>query len=84
MFSMGNDSDGEYEIPDELRDTEARGFAPQEIDASYETSYARLCRAHVARYMRGTQDYAQETNLTRRVSDWEDKLAPVLTEQKKT
>ena len=33
--------------------------------------------------MRGTQDYAQETNLTRRVSDWEDKLAPVLNEQKK-
>merc|ERR1711871_155456 len=31
--------------------------------------------------MRGTHLYAQETNLTRRVTAWEDKLLPVLRDQ---
>ena len=38
-------------------------------------------KSTVAAYMRGTHLYAQETNLTRRVSAWEDKLLPVLREQ---
>ena len=46
-----------------------------------DTSYSQLCRAHVAAYMRGTHQYAQETNLTRRVTAWEDKLLPVLDDQ---
>ena len=46
-----------------------------------DASYSQLCRAHVAAYMRGTHQYAQETNLTRRVTAWEDKLLPVLDDQ---
>ena len=48
---------------------------------AHDASYAQLCRAHVAAYMRGTHQYAQETNLTRRVTAWEDKLLPVLDQQ---
>ena len=54
---------------------------PLTTNASDAASYAQLCRAHVAAYMRGTHQYAQETNLTRRVTDWEDKLLPVLEDQ---
>ncbi len=35
----------------------------------------------VAAYMRGAHRYAQETNLTRRVTAWEDRLMPVLRHQ---
>ena len=40
-----------------------------------------LFASSVAAYMRGTHLYAQETNLTRRVTAWEDKLLPVLRDQ---
>ena len=50
----GGPEDGGYDDED--------GDSPRKEDASY----AQLCRAHVAAYMRGTHQYAQETNLTRR------------------
>ena len=55
-YGSGGPENGEYGGYDD------EGDSPRKEDASY----AQLCRAHVAAYMRGTHQYAQETNLTRR------------------
>merc|ERR1711865_1315920 len=44
-------------------------------------SYEDLCRSHVEAYMRGADAYAHETHLSRRVSEWQDRLEPILLQQ---
>jgi hypothetical protein len=73
----GDDGGGDNFYDDNYYDDEENNMS----SPAHDKSYAQLCRAHVAAYMRGSHQYAQETNLTRRVSAWEDKLLPVLDEQ---
>jgi len=58
--------------------------APLALDEAFAKgpkSYAELCRAHIASFSRGADRYAHNSNLSRRVSEWQDKLGPVLDEQ---
>ncbi|KAJ0398012.1 hypothetical protein ATCC90586_004704 [Pythium insidiosum] len=50
-------------------------------DGERPLSYEEICRQHLEAFMRGTEQYIRETDLTRQVSDWQDKLAPILKEQ---
>eukprot|EP01147_Barroeca_monosierra_P000181 gene181-3570_t len=45
------------------------------------TTYEQLVRLHVARYVAESQKYVQETDLSRRVQEWENKIKPVLDEE---
>jgi condensin-2 complex subunit H2 len=44
-------------------------------------SFDDLCRAHLKEFARGAERYAVETQLSKRVSLWQDKLATVLEEE---
>ncbi|KAH3891051.1 hypothetical protein DPMN_015142 [Dreissena polymorpha] len=46
-------------------------------------SYEDLVRKHVEEYMSSAQKYAQITELSRRVSEWEDKVLPRLEEEER-
>ena len=43
--------------------------------------FEALCRAHIKAFAKGAEKYATETNLTKRVGDWQSKLAPILEEE---
>ena len=43
--------------------------------------FEALCRAHIKAFAKGAEKYATETNLTKRVGDWQSRLAPILDEE---
>lgn len=43
--------------------------------------FEALCRAHIKAFAKGAEKYATETNLTKRVGDWQSRLAPILEEE---
>jgi len=45
------------------------------------TEFEALCRAHIKAFAKGAEKYATETNLTKRVGDWQSRLAPILEEE---
>ncbi|EEY67220.1 condensin-2 complex subunit H2, putative [Phytophthora infestans T30-4] len=44
-------------------------------------TYEEICRQHLATFMSGTEKYVRETDLSKKVSDWQDKLSPLLKQQ---
>ena len=44
-------------------------------------SFEELCRAHIAKFAKGAEKYASETQLTQRVDQWQEKLEPLLAEE---
>jgi len=44
-------------------------------------TFEQLCRIHLQRFARGAENYAYETQLTRRVDHWQSRLAPILEEE---
>jgi condensin-2 complex subunit H2 len=59
-------------------------LAPLALDEAFSSgpkSYSELCRSHIASFMRGVDRYAHESNLSKRVGEWQDRLLPVLAEQ---
>ncbi|KAG7379309.1 Condensin-2 complex subunit H2 [Phytophthora pseudosyringae] len=44
-------------------------------------TYEEVCRQHLASFMSGTEKYVRETDLSKKVSDWQDKLTPLLKQQ---
>jgi condensin-2 complex subunit H2 len=73
--------DGEY---DDGGGEDGFSVAPLALDEAFAKgpkSYAELCRAHIASFSRGADRYAHESHLSRRVSEWQEKLGPVLEEQ---
>lgn len=40
-----------------------------------------MCRAHIQAFAKGAEKYRAETNLTKRVGDWQSKLAPILEDE---
>ncbi|CAM9486123.1 unnamed protein product [Choristocarpus tenellus] len=46
-------------------------------------TYEDLCRSHIEAFMRGTEHYAHETQLSRRVGAWQNKLEPLMRRQEK-
>ena len=49
--------------------------------SGYTNTFENLCREHIASFMKGAEDYARETNLSRRVNAWTLRLEPILLEQ---
>lgn len=49
--------------------------------ASTSKTYEDLCREHIERFMRGANKFAQESRLSNRVAEWQDRLEPLLEEQ---
>jgi condensin-2 complex subunit H2 len=41
-------------------------------------TFEELCRAHITRFARGAERYAAETQLSQRVSNWQNRLNPIL------
>lgn len=53
-------------------------------DESVETdtlTFEELCRSHLQKFAKGSQRYASQTNLTRRVDAWQERLAPILQDE---
>ncbi|TMW61292.1 hypothetical protein Poli38472_013755 [Pythium oligandrum] len=50
-------------------------------DSEKGLSYEEICRQHLEEFMKGTEKYMRETDLTRQVNEWQDKLDPILKEQ---
>lgn len=44
-------------------------------------TFEELCRAHIQAFSRGAEQYAVETNLSQRVGQWQQRLAPILEEE---
>ena len=49
---------------------------------SYQT-FEQLCQAHLVKFAKSAEIYAAETQLAKRVSTWQEGLAPILEEQEK-
>eukprot|EP00752_Nemacystus_decipiens_P010040 g8953.t1 len=46
-------------------------------------TYEDVCRSHIEAFMRGTEKYAHETQLSKRVGAWQEKLEPLMESQEK-
>ncbi|KAL7578121.1 hypothetical protein ACA910_012569 [Epithemia clementina (nom. ined.)] len=46
-------------------------------------TFEELCRAHIAAFKRGAEKYASATHLTKRVDEWQERLAPLLLEEER-
>jgi condensin-2 complex subunit H2 len=59
----------------------------QDLDSQQESNigktFEELCRAHIQAFAKGAEEYALNTQLTDRVSQWQAKLAPILEEEEK-
>ncbi|CAM9100316.1 unnamed protein product [Phaeothamnion confervicola] len=57
------------------------GMQPVSLEDAFRNApqtYEDLCRGHIDAFMRGAEQYAQESRLSRRVGDWQRRLAPLL------
>ena len=59
----------------------------QDSDSQQESNigktFEELCRAHIQAFAKGAEEYALNTQLTDRVSEWQAKLAPILEDEEK-
>ncbi|GLD98898.1 hypothetical protein PINS_up007616 [Pythium insidiosum] len=84
IVDMGGFDGGYDDAGVEFGDAAAAWRAPAggaADDGERPLSYEEICRQHLEAFMRGTEQYIRETDLTRQVNDWQDKLTPILKEQ---
>lgn len=55
----------------------------EELSSSLTSSYKMICDKMILDFKRGLEKYAKETNLSRRVADWTNRIEPILNEQEK-
>jgi len=67
-------------IQDQLESVNSNPIENEEI---IQDNYADLCRAHFEKYVTDSEQYILETDLSKRVTQWNDKLKPILYDQKK-
>ncbi|CAH0516090.1 unnamed protein product [Peronospora belbahrii] len=75
--------DGDWE---QGNDTNALTGLNETVAAVAKTSdepftYDEICRQHLASFMSGTEKYVRETDLSKQVSEWQEKLTPLLKQQ---
>ena len=46
-------------------------------------TFEELCRAHIEAFAKGAQEYALSSQLTDRVNQWQERLAPILEEEER-
>ena len=90
-FGYGNDygdddddQDGgdNFNYDDNNDDEFDNAFSNHENESKYEsTTFEELCRAHLKEFAKGAAKFAVETDLTKRVSSWQEKLAVILEEE---
>jgi condensin-2 complex subunit H2 len=44
-------------------------------------TFEELCRAHIQAFAKGAEDFALNSELSDRVSKWQERLAPILEEE---
>ncbi|CAM9162341.1 unnamed protein product [Pylaiella littoralis] len=57
------------------------GVGPISLEDAFRNkpqTYEDLCRTHIEAFMRGTEKYAHETQLSKRVGAWQEKLEPLM------
>ncbi|OWZ23604.1 Condensin-2 complex subunit H2 [Phytophthora megakarya] len=60
---------------------DANGNADEDDSTDGPLTYEEICRQHLASFMSGTEKYVRETDLSKKVSDWQEKLTPLLKQQ---
>lgn len=68
---------GDADVPETIEPMALDGPAEGVVISSYE----EMVRQYVEGYLTEAQQYAQETELSRRVRDWEDRIVPVLAQE---
>jgi condensin-2 complex subunit H2 len=58
------------------------GYSPDATNPGA-AAFEELCRAHIRSFAKGAEKYATETNLTKRVGQWQSRLAPILDEEER-
>jgi hypothetical protein len=53
----------------------------EDLHHSSRTSYESICQKYIDNFNKGAHHYAKETHLSRRVSDWTQRLEPILAMQ---
>ncbi|CAI5705182.1 unnamed protein product [Peronospora effusa] len=69
----GNDTDGPLGFDDAAATVAGTSDRP--------LTYDEICRQHLASFMSGTEKYVRETDLSKQVSDWQERLTPLLKQQ---
>ncbi|RLN48241.1 hypothetical protein BBJ28_00016473 [Nothophytophthora sp. Chile5] len=75
----GGDWDQGAGLDDPTGSYEAAAMAAGASDGPL--TYEEVCRQHLATFMSGTEKYVRETDLSKQVSDWQEKLTPLLKQQ---
>uniref|UniRef100_A0AAV1TB65 Condensin-2 complex subunit H2 n=1 Tax=Peronospora matthiolae TaxID=2874970 RepID=A0AAV1TB65_9STRA len=74
----GGDVDQVHVMDEMMRSYEAEAAASS-FDGPL--TYDEICRQHLASFMSGTEKYVRETDLSKQVSEWQEKLTPLLKQQ---
>ncbi|KAI9920563.1 hypothetical protein PsorP6_015527 [Peronosclerospora sorghi] len=79
-------SDGDWEAgPDVHVPVDVSALTPAEAETatrgSASLSYEEICRQHLVSFMSGAEKYVRETDLSKQVTEWQDKLTPLLKQQ---
>lgn len=75
----GGDWDQGGDLDDPMTSYEAAASAVSTHDGPL--TYEDICRQHLASFMSGTEKYVRETDLSKQVTDWQEKLTPLLKQQ---
>ncbi|KAG7394281.1 Condensin-2 complex subunit H2 [Phytophthora boehmeriae] len=75
----GGDWDQEGDMDDPVSSYEAAASVASTHDGPL--TYEEICRQHLASFMSGTEKYVRETDLSKQVSDWQERLTPLLKQQ---
>lgn len=62
--------------------TDLRYHCTDDSNADAQT-FEELCRAHISAFAKGAERYASETQLSRRVGEWQSKLLPIIEEEER-
>ncbi|OQR81462.1 condensin-2 complex subunit H2 [Thraustotheca clavata] len=54
---------------------------PTQQEATDTVSYEELCKQHFEQFLQGSEHYVQQTDLTRKVNEWQRVLTPILRQQ---
>lgn len=68
--------DDDFALPDAVGGAEVGVFGGEAADA--QDTFEDMCRKHVEMYADAARKYMAETNLSRRVSAWQDRIQPIL------
>ncbi|KAF4146822.1 Condensin II complex subunit CAP-H2 or CNDH2 C-terminal [Phytophthora infestans] len=72
---------GEWDLGNDVDDPMGTYEAAIVDNSGGPLTYEEICRQHLATFMSGTEKYVRETDLSKKVSDWQDKLSPLLKQQ---